>query len=163
MCNPMLKSLAALLCAAGVAAAATTAAMMSVQVKKADLRSTPSFLGSITSSLQYGDRVSIDQQNGAWYKVTKPGTGAGGWLHTSALSKKTIVMKAGDTAQTGASSGEMALAGKGFNADIEKEFKAGHKNIDFAPVDRMAGYKVPTGEIQAFVRAGGLKPLGGAQ
>jgi uncharacterized protein YgiM (DUF1202 family) len=163
MRSTLSKSLAVLLCATAVAAAATTATLMSIQVKKADLRSTPSFLGSITASLQYGDRVAIDQQNGAWYKVTKPGTSTGGWLHTSALTKKTIVMTAGDGAQTGASSGEMALAGKGFNADVEKEFKAGHKDIDFAPVDRMARYAVSPTDIRSFVREGGLKPQGGVQ
>lgn len=165
MRNPVLKSLAGLLCVAGVAVAATTATLMSVQVKKADLRGTPSFLGSITSSLQYGDKVTVEQQNGAWYKVSKTDTGASGWLHTSALTKKTIVMKAGDTAQTqtGASSGEMALAGKGFNADVEQQFKAGHQNIDFSPVDRMVTYKASSGEIQSFIRDGGLKPQGGVQ
>jgi hypothetical protein len=163
MRSSMSKSLAVLLCAVGVTAAAATATLMSVQVKKADLRSSPSFLGPITTSLQYGDRVAIDQANGAWYKVTRTGGGPSGWLHTSALTKKTIVMKAGDSTQTGASSGEMALAGKGFNADVEKEFKAGHKDVDFSPVDKMANYKISPGDIQSFIHDGGLKPRGGAQ
>ena len=155
----MRRRIGFVLASLGVAAAtaiAATAAVMSIQVKKADLRDSPSFLGSITSSLQYGDKVTVDQQNGPWYRVTGPNGAAAGWLHASALTKKTIVMSAGETTQTGASSGEMALAGKGFNADIEKEFKANHKDINFAPVDRMETYKVSTSALQQFVKDGNL-------
>jgi len=155
------------LCAAAAAGWAATAALMSVQVKKADVRDTPSFLGNIVSSLDYGARVSVDQENGAWFRVTNPDGTAAGWLHTSALTKKTIVMQAGSGAgggaQTAASSGEMALAGKGFNADIEKEFKAGHKNIDFKCVDRMEAIKITPAALKAFVKEGGLAAPGGAR
>jgi hypothetical protein len=41
-----------------------------------------------------------------------------GWLHQSALTKKTISMKAGgQDVATAASGDELALAGKGFNSD----------------------------------------------
>lgn len=155
--------MASALGAFAVTAMAAAANMMSVQVRKADLRATPSFLGAVTASLQYGERVAVDQQNGPWYRVTQAGGTASGWLHNSALSRKTIVMSAGGAAQTGASSGEMALAGKGFNADIEKEFKANHKNIDFTSVDRMETRKVAVSAVQAFAREGGLETKGGAQ
>ena len=109
----------------GVSFATTT---MSVQVNKADIRETPSYLGKIVTSLAYGDKVTVQSQDGAWLQVTS--SGQSGWLHNSALTKKNIVMKSGAGAQTSASSGEMALAGKGFNSDVEKQFKDNHKDIN---------------------------------
>jgi uncharacterized protein YgiM (DUF1202 family) len=143
-----------LLLAAGITFAAGTT-IMSVQIRKAELRDTPSFLGKIVAGLGYGDKVTVDRPQGAWMRVTA--SGQAGWIHSSALTTKTIVMKAGDGAQTAASSGEMALAGKGFNSDVEAKFKASHKDINFAPVDRMEKIKVPTATLQAFATAGGLK------
>lgn len=147
------------LCAAAALAATTT--LMSVQVRKAEVRDTPSFLGKTVTSLAYGDRVSVEQQNGSWMRVTS--SGQAGWIHASALTSKTIVMKAGDATQTAASSGELALAGKGFNSDVEAQFKASHKDINFGPVDRMEKINVPASALLEFAAEGGLKPKGGAQ
>lgn len=138
---------------------AATATVMSVQVNKADLRESPSYLGKIVTSLAYGAKVSVESQNGAWMQVSV--SGQSGWLHNSALTKKTIVMKSGAGAQTTASSGEMALAGKGFNSDVEKQFKDNHKEINFAPVDKMEKIKIPISDLQAFAKEGKLQSAGG--
>ena len=153
----------AALCAAAAAGWAATGALMSVELKKADVRDTPSFFGNVVGSLNYGDRVSVDQQNGAWYRITKADGTPVGWLHSSALTRKTVDMKAGTAAHTGASSGEMALAGKGFSADIEKEFKANHKDIDFRWVDRMETIKIAPATLKAFAKDGNLTAQGGAR
>ncbi len=144
---------------AAVATAATT--LMSVQVNKTDLRETPSYLGKVVTSLVYGDKVSIQSQNGAWYQVT--GNSRSGWVHSSVLTPKKIVMKGDSAAKTTASSGEMALAGKGFNSDVENQFKANHKEINFAPVDKMEKIKIPISEIQEFAKEGKLQSTGGAK
>jgi len=142
-------------------AIAATATMMSVQINKAELRDTPSYLGKVVSSLAYGDKVSVQSQNGAWSQVSS--SGHTGWLHNSALTKKDIVMKSGVGAQTTASSGEMALAGKGFNSDVEKQFKENHKDINFAPIDKMEKIKIPIADIQEFAKEGKLQSAGGAK
>ena len=143
------------------AALAATPPVMSVQVRKADLRDTPSFLGRIVTSLAYGDKVTIQAENGAWVQVSAGGQS--GWLHTSALTTKNIVMKSGAGAQTGASSGEMALAGKGFNSDVEAQFKANHKEIDFTWVDKMEKIKVAPSDLREFAKDGKLQAQGGAK
>lgn len=143
------------------AAVAATATIMSVQINKAELRETPSYLGKVVTSLAYGDKVSIQSQNGAWMQVSV--SGQSGWLHNSALTKKTIVMKSGAGAQTTASSGEMALAGKGFNSDVEKQFKDNHKEINFAPIDKMEKIKIPISDLQEFAKEGKLQSAGGAK
>jgi SH3-like domain-containing protein len=137
---------------------------MSVQVKEGQLRSTPSFLGTIVAKLSYGDRVEIIQDQGSWKKVAVRG-GAQGWMHVSALTTKTIVLKAGaGNVQTSATSGEIALAGKGFSEEVEKQYKKLNSNLDYAWVDRMERFQVTPEQMQAFLKQGNVVPAeGGAR
>jgi SH3-like domain-containing protein len=138
---------------------------MSVQVRQGQVRATPSFLGKIVATLSYGDRVEVLEEKEPWIKVLPPRKGAPGWMHSSALSAKRIVLKAGaKEAEAAASRGELALAGKGFNADVEAEFKKKHRDVDFTWIDRMQAMNVPQEDIGAFLREGGLAPAqGGGQ
>lgn len=139
--------------------------MMSVQVKQGEVRANPFFLGKIIATLSYGDRVEVLGTKESWIRVAPSGKTVTGWMHSSALSSKRIVLRAGGKdAQTAASSGELALAGKGFSADVEAEFKAKNRKIDFSPIDRMQAMKVPPEKIASFVQEGDLVPAqGGAQ
>lgn len=154
MSGKTLLAIHTLLCVATAVALAAAAKSMSVQVRKAEVRDNPNFLGKVVASLAYGDKVAVEEQNGPWMKVTAGG--ASGWVHSSALTTKTIVMQAGGAAETTASSGEMALAGKGFNADVEAQFKANHKDIDFKWVDRMEKIVIAPSKIKSFADDGGL-------
>jgi|WetSurMetagenome_2_1015567.scaffolds.fasta_scaffold1030352_1 hypothetical protein len=137
---------------------------MNVQVQSGQIRATASFLGKVVVTIPYGVSVEILQQKGEWFQV-KSLQGQVGWMHQSALTTKKIAMSSGSTAaKTGASNDELALAGKGFNSDVEREFKAKNKNLNFAAVDRMGKIKIPTSDMQAFLQAGAVKsPEGGAQ
>lgn len=137
---------------------------MSVQVKATPLRDAPSFLGKAVANLAYGDRVQSLATQGAWTQVRTPSS-ATGWVHTSALTPKRIVLKSGsETAQTRASGDELALAGKGFNSDVESEFKRQHREIDFSVIDRMEKIRISPEKMQAFLKAGAVMPAeGGAK
>ena len=138
---------------------------MSVQVKQGQVRATPSFLGKVIATLAYGDRVETLEEKGGWIRLVPPGSKATGWIHSSALTEKRVVLRAGGKeADAAASTGELALAGKGFNADVEAAFKARNRDIDFTWIDRMQDMNVPPGKIQAFVQEGKLIPAeGGAR
>jgi len=147
--------------AVAVSAFAAGAATMSVQVKNGQIRATPSFLGRVVAPLSYGDKVQVQETKNEWMNVTGPG-GQNGWVHSSALTKKKIVMESGSQdVQTGASGDELALASKGFNSDVEADFKSKNKNVDFTWVDRMEKYKVSPAEMQEFLKEGGVKPSEG--
>ena len=149
------------LVAIAAAAFAAGAATMSVQVKNGQIRATPSFLGKVVAPLNYGDKVDVLETKNEWMNVTGPG-GQSGWVHSSALTKKKIVMASGSQdVQTGASGDELALASKGFNSDVEADFKSKNKNVDFTWVNRMEKYKVSPEEMQAFLKEGGVKPSEG--
>ena len=145
-----------------LAVQAALAADMSVQVKTTPLRSGPSFLGGVVESLSYGDVVAVLGDRAGWIQVTAA-SGKRGWLHQSALSKKRIVLKGGgNQVEAGASSDEIALAGKGFNQQVEQAYKKESTNTDFKPVDQMESRKVTRQEMINFIKLGGLGG-GGAQ
>ena len=128
---------------------------MSVQVNEAQLRSTPSFLGKIVETIPYGERVKVKNVHGSWVQVIAP-SGNIGWIQESALTKKKLVMKAGSDVSGGASTEEVALAGKGFNEDVEKQYRAS-ADLNFSMVDKMESYTKTTDELVAFLEAGDLE------
>lgn len=135
---------------------------MSVQVKTGQLRLTPSFLGKIVARLYYGDRIYVIEEKGSWRRVGLSGGAAEGWIHASALSPKKIVLQAGaKDVETAASSDELALAGKGFNQQVESEFRAKNPNLDFTWIDKMEAFVVSENEMKQFLKKGGLSPEGG--
>jgi uncharacterized protein YgiM (DUF1202 family) len=148
-----------------VTAGAAFGAEMSVTVKQTQVRDKPSFLGKILGTLSYGDRVTVlDQSNKAWVKVSGPDGKLQGWVSASALTTKKIELAAGsENVQQGASSGEVALAGKGFNETVEQEYKADGK-LDYTWVDKMEKITVSPDQLSAFITQGGLAaPEGGGQ
>ena len=153
-----------LVCLTSLVAFAVSQKLMSVQVRKGQVRSAPSFLGKVVDSLSYGDRVDVREEKGSWARVGMPGKSPRGWMHASALTKKKIVLNPGDIdVEEAASNNEIALAGKGFNNEVEKDFKAKNKNLNYAKVDKMEKIVVSQDKIQRFLKTGGLSPEGGSK
>jgi SH3-like domain-containing protein len=152
-----IKVLAAVLVIwAGVALAAP----MSVQVRNGKVRATPSQLGRVIATVDYGAVIQAEGPQNGWYQVTTA-DGQKGWVHESALSKKAVTMHAGTSdAATGVSSDEVALAGKGFNEQVEAKLRA-NGTLDYTWVDRMAAFVVDADQIVRFRSQGNLS--GGAQ
>ena len=143
-----------------LAAGLAWAAAMSVQVKEGKVLDKPNFFGKVVQTLPYGQRISTKAKQGSWYQLAS----GEGWIHASALTPKTIVVKAGSgQAKTGASSEEMALAGKGFNAQVESQYRSQGKG-DYAAVDKMEKSNNFSGpDLAQFLASGGLKVGGGAK
>jgi uncharacterized protein YgiM (DUF1202 family) len=140
------------------------AGSMSVQVRQSPVRTAPSFMARIVATLNYGDRVDIVSSRGTWSRVFVPGGAVTGWVHTSALTKKKIILKAGASdVGKNATSDELALAGKGFNKKVEGEFRTKNRNLDYTWVDRMEKIKVSNSGIRKFLKEGAVSPKGGVQ
>ncbi|MEN6623525.1 MAG: SH3 domain-containing protein [Smithella sp.] len=141
---------------------AYAAATMSIQVREAQLRATPDYFGKIIGKAAYGDQVTIEGKKDGWKKVRLKKDGRTGWLNSSALSEKEIRMTAGSKGvRETASASELQLAGKGFNPEVEKEFKQRNKNISFRWVDKMESIKISASEKRKFANDGGLTFNGG--
>jgi len=152
-----IRALAVLL---AISVGAALAAPMSVQVRNCPVRATPSQLGSTVATVDYGAVVQAGTPQNGWYPVTTA-DGKTGWVHESALSKKPIAMRAGTSdVATGASSDEVALAGKGFNEQVESKLRKDGK-LDYTWVDRMSAINIGGDKIAQFRTQGHLP--GGAQ
>ena len=145
---------------AGFARAAMAADQMSVQSEKAAIRVSAGPFAQTVATAAYGDRLTVLSQQGAWAQV-QTASGVTGWMQLSSLSEKKIVLQAGshDVSKT-ASGEELALAGKGFNSQVEGQFKNQNPNIDFKWIDYMEKIKVSESQMIQFLRAGGLKAGG---
>jgi len=129
---------------------------MSVQVKQCQLRSKPTFLGKVVTNLEYGDRVEVAREEDSWIEVSPPGKNRG-WVHVSALSKRKIILNPESRdIEEAASNDEIALAGKGFNRQVEDKYRQ-DKKLDFSWIDKMETIVVSQSDIDNFVRRGGMK------
>jgi SH3-like domain-containing protein len=139
--------------------AAVAQKTLSVQVREGQLRATPSFLGKVVAKVAYGDRVDMLEDRDAWKRVSLQGGKLRGWMHASALTAKQVVLKAGQAdVRTSATRDELALAGKGFNEQVEAAFKKENKNLDYTWLNRMEGFKISPEQMQSFLDKGSLAP-----
>ena len=144
-------------CAALMATGAWAAKEMSVQVREGQLRNRGSFLGTVVATVAYGDRVTVNQTLAGWCEVAKA-DGTAGWIHESALTPKRVELASGtsDARVESVGSEEVALAGKGFNKEVEAEYKKQNKDLDYTWVDWMVQQKVTPEEIVKFLKQGEL-------
>ena len=122
-----------------------------VAVRQAVVRSSTWFFASNRGNLSMGEQVSVLQVSGNWTEVrANTAPFLTGWTSTGNLSPRLIVAEG-----TTASAREVALAGKGFDRDVENVYRAGG-NLNFADVDRMEGIRVPQDELLLFMTEGRL-------
>lgn len=150
---------------AGSVVPALAQRVLHVQVRSTPLRQSPSFLGAPLADLQYGDRVQPEREQGSWVQVRADGETVG-WVHGSALTRQRVRLIAGEEdAAVTATGDEIAIAGKGFNEQVESEFKAGGSPADYTWVDRAEQRAISPEDIRRFMVSGGLQDpsRGGAQ
>ena len=61
-----------------------------------------------------------------------------------------------------ATTDELALAGKGFNSQVEERYRSDHPELDFTWIDRMETFGASAEEVRRFLDEGRLRPQGGA-
>lgn len=134
-----------------------------VKVQSTNLRKNPKFYAPVIQALAAGERVEkIGSQDG-WFQVKTSG-GVTGWLHSSAVEVQKFSLLALDKSmKTQASASEVALAGKGFNKQVEESYRAKHAELNFAWVDRMLQIKIPIAQVEEFMKRGKLGEFGGAR
>lgn len=132
-----------------------------VQVKETILRDQPTFTGKTLGILKYGAKVSILEEKSGWARVSAEGGKLQGWVHGSAITKKSVALSSQGGTGTGATSAEVSLAGKGFSAEVEAQYRSQNAALDFATIDAMEKVRFRPDELKAFLSAGGILPKGG--
>lgn len=132
-----------------------------VQVRETIVRDQPSFTGKTLGILKYGAKVSILEEKSGWARVSAEGGKLQGWVHGSAITKKSVALSSKGGSGTGASTAEVSLAGKGFNAQVEAQYRSQNAALDFATIDTMETIRFKPEELRAFLSEGGILPKGG--
>jgi len=122
-----------------------------VATKTTDIKSSTGFFATKRGTLNYGDRVTVLQVNGKWVEVRSATGSLSGWTAVANLSAKQVVAGSG----TSASSSEVALAGKGFNQEVEDVYKS-KGDLDYADVDRTEALTVNEADLYRFLDEGKL-------
>ena len=123
-----------------------------VATKTVALKSSTGFFARTNATLNYGDRVTVLQVNGKWVEIRSVSSPSlSGWTASSNMTAKQVV--SGST--TSATASEVALAGKGFNQEVEDSYKK-NKNLNYADVDRTEAISVNEAELFRFLEDGRL-------
>jgi len=141
------------LLAAGFAAAQVSAGgTLYVAVKNVALKSSTGFFAGTRGSLTYGDRVTVIRVDGKFVEVRSDANSSlTGWTASANLSAKRIV-----SGTSGAvSAREVALAGKGFNQEVENSYKS-KQGVNYADVDRTEAITVSEADLRRFLEEGRL-------
>ncbi|OGD16746.1 MAG: hypothetical protein A2V76_00345 [Candidatus Aminicenantes bacterium RBG_16_63_14] len=134
-----------------------------VKVKTTGVRRDPKFTSAILASIKAGEPLERLEAQSGWIKV-KTKAGVVGWIHSTAVEARKVNLLAMDkTMKTQASAGEVALAAKGFNKQVEDKYRAGNAAADFAAVDALEKVLPTAAEIEAFMKQGKLGEYGGAR
>ncbi len=133
--------------------------VMSVQVKETPLRSSSNFLGKVVAKVAYTEQVEVIEEQAGWSEVNVISSGQNGWIHSSALTSKTIILNPGiDDIERATSSDEIALAGKGFGPEVEEQYKQDNSGANYVVVDTMEKVVVSEQQMIKFLEAGGISP-----
>jgi hypothetical protein len=122
-----------------------------VAVKTVTLKSSTGFFASNRGTLNYGDRVTVLQVNGKFVEVQNANSTLTGWTASANLSARQIVSGNENTL----SARETALAGKGFNEEVENAYKS-KGDLNYADVDRVEAIKVTETDLRRFLEEGHL-------
>ena len=138
--------------AIGTVAAQSVNSTMYVAVRSVALKSSTGFFASTRGTLNYGDRVTVVSVSGRFVQVrSATNTSLTGWTPSANLTPRQVV--AGTTSTATAS--EVALAGKGFNQEVEDSYRS-RENLNYADVDRMEAIAVNETVLLRFLEEGRL-------
>ncbi len=133
--------------------------MVTVVTKENAIRGSCKFYSPVKATVHYGDALEVISQEGDWFQVKF--RGAQGCIHKSAISKKSFSLSELNVtgSQKQSTSGqEVALAGKGFNPQVEAAYRNQNPQLKFGEVNAIEGYKVSESRFIEFISIGKLNP-----
>jgi replication initiation and membrane attachment protein DnaB len=128
---------------------------VTVITKQNAIRESCKFFSPVKATVQYNDVLDVISQSGEWYQVSY--RGIQGCIHKSAVEKKSISLsKISGSGSQSTSGDEVALAGKGFNPQVETAYKRANPGLNFQAVNTIENYRVPENKLINFIQGGKL-------
>lgn len=123
-----------------------------VNVKSAKILDRDSAKGKKIAAADYGTELEVLESGEKFLKVTLP-ENEESWI--GFIEKKNTTPRKLKTSSS-ATAKEIALAGKGFNAESENLFES-EAGLDYSEVDKMESLELSDEEITKFLKEGKLK------
>lgn len=140
-----------------LSAAAAYASTVTVLVQETALRKRAQSYSPSVGVARLGQKFESLGVEAGFHKT------ASGYIHSSAVTTRKAGLSGGDGVGGSATADEVTLAGKGFNAQVEKSYGQKNGSVNFAAVNAMERRSVPEAELFDFLRAGGLMGEGGSK
>lgn len=143
-------------CALIVSAGTASAEPVWIQVRESIVRSKPQYYATGVLPVRYGERVEKLSESAGWARVSVKNVE--GYLPMSSVSLDRIVLRARELTTVSADTSDVVLAGKGFNQEVEKEYRGGDPSARFDLVDKVEREaRVSSAEVAQFRTSGGLR------
>ncbi len=128
---------------------------LSVITKENAIREDCRFFSPIKAKVRYNDILDVTSIEGDWFRVKFKNLK--GCIHKSAVEKKQFSLSGLFVSkEASASRDEVALAGKGFNPQVENAYKKNHPEMNYHDVEIIEGYNVSEESLKKFIQNGGL-------
>jgi len=128
---------------------------VAVKVMRQYLYPTPAFYSQPLLELALGQILTVLEVGNSWYRVSTSASESG-WVHSTALAAASSGSGTVGSGSGTATQDEVTLAGRGFNSDIEAQYRSDNPSLDFTKVDAMESIEVPSTDLAVFLAAGGI-------
>lgn len=127
-----------------------------IQVRESMVRAKPAFYSPGISKVTYGEQLERLATEGGWVRVqSKSGQG---FVPLASVSQERIVLVARDVTKIQADAGDVVLAGKGFNREVEQHYKKTDPRARYDLVDRVEREaRISSQAVASFAKSGGLQ------
>jgi hypothetical protein len=138
--------------AGALCAQALVGKTMYVTAKTIEVKSSTAFFADTLGTLAYGAPVSVLQEYGKWVQIrSSEPPELNGWVAAASLTSKRIIA----SSSTSASANEIALAGKGFNQEVENAYRQ-NGTLNYDAIDAMEATLIPNRQLFSFLQEGRL-------
>ncbi len=129
---------------------------LTVTRKTTKLRAAKRSFAPTVADLAEGDRLAFEAKEGAWYNV-KWKTLAG-FVHETDVSVRGDVRLSGEGVRESYSASEAAAARKGFNPQVEREYRQDNPSLEaaFKALDAIQSRATSEAAVKSFLLEGGL-------
>ncbi len=145
--------------ALGLLVTGALADTVTVQVQEARIRKEPRFFASSVATAKLGDKLDVVSTSDDWFEVTVGGQR--GYIHSSSVTTKKVSLTTTKEVGTETTAEEVTLAGKGFNKEVEEQYRTEHPTYDFATVGKIVARQPSERDLTEFRREGRLGEFGG--
>ena len=130
--------------------------LLTVTRKTTKLRAQKRSFAKPVADLKEGDQLVFQQRDGAW--LTAKLGAVTGFVHETDVSSKRDVRLSGQGMRESYSTSETAAARKGFNPQVEKQYREDNPNLEaaFKLVDKLQARSVTEAAIRTFLVEGRL-------